>query len=326
MWNKFTELAHRAILLAQNESTQRGSRAVSVPQLVLGVLRCEDNEFFEMEQGAPGGVVTQLLSRNQVEVARLSAQLAALPLQSLSEKQRATSDEPQLTRDGKRVLELASDEARRLHCNYIGPEHLLLGVLCFPNTAQFLLHEHDLDAEKLRAQIRHLAGPDEPRLQPGEIALSESVRDLLTQSQQQASLSGNGRVGTGHLLLALILNGEARPNDEVIRMVQTGGVSLSEMRERIKVRLVSDREVSGTRPKPTNTLRRVLEKAKTEASRTSERLVKEEHLLLALSQQPSRHWQLLLETWKGDSQDSVAFDVLALQGLDKATLRNQLLS
>lgn len=324
MQTKFTELARRAILLAQNETTQRGSCAVGVSQLVLGVLRCEDDELFAMEQGAPGGVIAQLLSRNEVAVVRLSAQLAALPLESLSEKQRATSDEPQLTRDGKRVLELSLNEARRLRCSYIGPEHLLLGALCFPNAAQSLLNEHDLDAEKLRAQIRHLAGAVESQLHPGEVTLSESVRELLAQSQQQASLSGNGRVGTGHLLLALVLNGEARPNHEVIRTLQTCGVSLPEMRERIKARLVSDREVPGMRAKPTNTLRHVLEKAKIEAGRAQERLVREEHLLLALAQQNSRRWQLVLEAWKGDSHDSVAFDVLASYQLNEATLRQRI--
>lgn len=323
MWNKFTELSRRAILLGQNETTRCGSRAVGAAQIVLGVLRCENDGSFATEQAAPG-VVTQLLSRNQVDVARLSAQLIALPFDSLSKKQRAKSDEPQLTRDGKRVLEVAADQARQLHCSYIGPEHLLLGALCFPNAAQSLLNEHDLDAERLRVQLRSLASGMEPRVQFDEVTLSESVRELLTQSQQQASLSGNGRVGTGHLLMALVLNGEARPNHEVIRTLQTCGVSLPEMRERIKARLVSDREVPGMRPKPTNTLRHVLEKAKIEAGRAQERLVREEHLLLALAQQNSRRWQLVLEAWKGDSHDSVAFDVLASYQLNEATLRQRI--
>lgn len=326
MWIKFTELARRSILLAQEEAAQNDGE-ICVAHLLLGVLRCEGKNaasgahdaISQDAHSAPQNLVSQLLQINGVSAARLESQLMQFMEGNASKK----NAEPQLTRDAKRVLDLSTAEARRVGHSYIGPEHLLLAMTCFDNHVRGLMYEHDLDAEKLRRQLSSLTGAAPPSYS-GKAVLSETLRALLAESQRQASLVGNGRVGTGHLLLAIIHNGETRPNDAVIRLLQGYGIGLSEMRQRIRSRLTSDNEVGGIKPKPTKAARRVLELAYLEAEARYERFVKCEHLLLALSLPQRNHWRDLMEKWRGIASDEIACEVLSYYDLNAEVLRDAL--
>ncbi len=328
MWIKFTELARRAILLAQQKATKHDSQTVGVAQIVAGVLCCEDktmaldtSQTMTSEvQKAPANFVSQLLLLNEVDVSLLQRQLSALPFERSAKK----TDKPHLTRDAKRVLELAADEARCLACSFIGPEFLLLGALRFSGPVSLVLADHNLSVVTVRLQLHALlCGRDTNDV--GEVVLSDEVRELMTQSQQQASLSGNGFVGTGHFLLALILNGEARQSESIICVLQSAGVSLPDMRQKIKNRLTSDTKVGGARPAPTSEMRHVLENAKTLAVNANTRLVNQEHLLMALASPPnSSLWCKIAAQISGKPPDSVAYDVLYSCGVNAQTLSAQL--
>src|SRR5690606_4909334 len=72
--------------------------------------------------------------------------------------------EPKLTPKAKRALELAADEARRMHHNYIGTEHLLLALLREKEgLAAAVLHRMDLNLEKVRMQVLEYLGPESGR-------------------------------------------------------------------------------------------------------------------------------------------------------------------
>ena len=334
MWNRFTELARRAILLAQSEARTHRSNAVDVAHLTLGAMRCEREGTARGEIAAtsssamlratvepPIGFVSQLLQVNGVDVARLEAQLQTLFVLRANDE----NSEPKLTKDAKRVLELAAAEARHLSCSLIGPEFLLLGALRSNSAVSLVMAEHNLGLVSARRQLHALSQGRDGVEDFGEALLSQRVRELITQSQQQASLVGSGVVGTGHFLLALIHNGEARRDENTIRVLEEAGVSLPEMRQKIKARVFSDNKTGGARPAPTEEMRRALKNAKALAQSRDLLLVLQEHLLLALAMPDNgRAWRTIAQKIGGKTRDCVAFEVLQSYGLDVNTLHDRL--
>lgn len=135
MWQRFTERARRVVLSAQNEASTLGSPKVGTEHLLLGLLR-EDE-----------GVAAIILTRLNVSLDTVRALVPA-------EATRAEEGrDPLLTKEAKIILELAADEARRMKHNYIGTEHLLLGLLREDGTAQAILHRLGLRLETMRPMI-----------------------------------------------------------------------------------------------------------------------------------------------------------------------------
>jgi len=113
MWQRFTEKARRVVFFAQEEAGRLGENYVSTEHLLLGLVREEDS------------VAALILKRLGVSCARIRSEV---------EKQVTRGDgrlgqDMQLTPRAKRVIDLAYEEARALNNNYIGTEHLLLGLI-----------------------------------------------------------------------------------------------------------------------------------------------------------------------------------------------------
>lgn len=140
MWQRFTERARRVILLAQEEAAQQNSGSVGSGALLLGLLREEQ------------GVGAQVLARLGINYGRVRAELPLAPSPI------SHSDGPKLTPEAKRVLELAAEEARRMHHNYIGSEHLLLGLLHENGDASAILRQFDLDLDTTRQRVAEYLG------------------------------------------------------------------------------------------------------------------------------------------------------------------------
>lgn len=113
MWQRFTIRARQAIFFAQEEAARFGGRLVGPEHLLLGLLR--DRDFIAYRILEQAGIAPETL-RDEVE--RRCSRLADVG-----------SDEMQLTPRAARVVDLAFEEARRLTGNYIGTEHLLVGLL-----------------------------------------------------------------------------------------------------------------------------------------------------------------------------------------------------
>jgi ATP-dependent Clp protease ATP-binding subunit ClpC len=103
-------------------------------------------------------------------------------------------------------MALANQEAQRLHHEYMGPEHLLLGILKEGNgIAASVLKSLDVDLGALRAET-------ERRIQPGtdsapvpKLPQTPSFRKVLDHAIEQARTMHHNYVGTEHLLLGLLL-------------------------------------------------------------------------------------------------------------------------
>src|SRR3972149_6846876 len=107
-----------------------------------------------------------------------------------------------LTQRARRVLSLAHHEAERMRHNYIGTEHLLLGLIREEGgVAARVLRELGLEAARVEEIVERL-----PR--PGKIDLSPGTQQVLEFAFEEARRLGNHYISTEHLLLGLVRYGE----------------------------------------------------------------------------------------------------------------------
>lgn len=109
--------------------------------------------------------------------------------------------------EARRVVVLSQEEARRLNYNYIGTEHLLLGLIHEPGTvAARALEAAGIDLEHLRVQVEQVIGCG-PRAPDGHIPFTPGVREVFELSGQEAGELHDRNIGPEHLLLGLIREG-----------------------------------------------------------------------------------------------------------------------
>jgi hypothetical protein len=113
MWQRFTEKARKVVFYSQDEAQKMGEGHVCTEHLLLGLLRDGD------------GTALRVLKEMKIDLDNLQRDLHnQLPRGDARPNQDMT-----LTPRAKRVIDLAYDEARQLNNNYIGTEHLLLGLI-----------------------------------------------------------------------------------------------------------------------------------------------------------------------------------------------------
>jgi len=111
--------------------------------------------------------------------------------------------------DGAReVVVLAQDEARGLGHNYIGTEHLLLGMLRDEaGAAARVLGAFDITLEETRAAVERIVGRGDD-VATGEVPFTPRAKKVLELSKREALSMGNNYIGTEHLLLGVVREGE----------------------------------------------------------------------------------------------------------------------
>src|SRR3990172_4245743 len=112
-FDKFTDRARKVLTLAQDEAQRFNHSYIGTEHLLLGLVRERD------------GVAGRVLENMNVELAKVRTAVEF----TIGRGNRPVVGEVGLTSEGKRVIELAIDEARQLGHNYIGTEHLLLGLV-----------------------------------------------------------------------------------------------------------------------------------------------------------------------------------------------------
>src|SRR5438128_6526699 len=112
------------------------------------------------------------------------------------------------TERAKKVLTLAQEEAERSHHSYIGTEHLLLGLLREgEGLAAKVLNNLGVEINKVRSTIESVLGRNE-RIIIQQIIPTSRVKKVIEISFEEARRMGNNYVGTEHLLLGLLTEGE----------------------------------------------------------------------------------------------------------------------
>ncbi|MDQ3700653.1 MAG: hypothetical protein M3442_07005, partial [Chloroflexota bacterium] len=112
------------------------------------------------------------------------------------------------TERAKRVLVLAQEEGRRFNHNYIGTEHLLLGLLREEEgIAAKALQELGVELDQARGAVEYIIGRGD-RMVIGDVSMAPRVKKVIELAVAEAKRLGHTHVGTEHLLLGLVIEGE----------------------------------------------------------------------------------------------------------------------
>jgi ATP-dependent Clp protease ATP-binding subunit ClpC len=121
------------------------------------------------------------------------------------------------TQRARRVLSLAHEEAERMHHNYIGTEHLLLGLVREEGgVAGRVLRELGMEPARIKEMVERLAGTG--RHSGGRIELSPGTEQVLQLAIEEARRMGHHYIGTEHLLLGLVRQNEGVGVDTLRRL------------------------------------------------------------------------------------------------------------
>ncbi|WP_345786097.1 ATP-dependent Clp protease ATP-binding subunit [Rubellicoccus peritrichatus] len=109
----------------------------------------------------------------------------------------------------QQVLALARKEADRFHHNYVGTEHLLLGLINLgQGVAVNVLQKMDLDLETVRAAVEKQVGTGPESKPTGNIPYTPRVKKVLALAGKEAKALNHSYIGTEHILLGLLREGE----------------------------------------------------------------------------------------------------------------------
>jgi ATP-dependent Clp protease ATP-binding subunit ClpC len=111
------------------------------------------------------------------------------------------------TDQARRVVVLAQDEARILNHDYIGTEHILLGLSREEGVAAKALESLNISLEAVRRQVEEIIGRG-PAPLPGHIPFTPRAKKVLELAFREAIQLGHDYIGTEHILLGLIREGE----------------------------------------------------------------------------------------------------------------------
>ena len=234
MFERFTNRARHVVVLAQEEARRLHHNYIGTEHILLGLL------------GEPDGLAFQALERFGMSLDSTRVEVKAIVGTGKAEH---TGHIP-FTPRAKKILELALREALQLHHNYIGTEHILLGVIREGDgVGAQVLKQHSADLTPIRMAVLDLlstvpteatrgrrwlrrgsaAGPGEAP-EPGESAELRTTPAADTSLSEAARLAGSQPVGSHHLLLATL----GDPDTAAARALAALGVNLDQAREALR--------------------------------------------------------------------------------------------
>jgi ATP-dependent Clp protease ATP-binding subunit ClpC len=196
VFERFTERAKQVVVLAQEEARALKHNYIGTEHILLGLLREEE------------GLAARVLESLDITVDEVREQVKRLVGQG--DEDIVTGQIP-FTPRAKKVLELALREALALGHNYIGTEHVLLGVVREnQGVAARILLDFDADAEKIRNEIMSvLSGPGAPGLVHTETVQHRAVRSGWTSygplAERTPSLVLGWALGTFSLGVGILI-------------------------------------------------------------------------------------------------------------------------
>jgi ATP-dependent Clp protease ATP-binding subunit ClpA len=288
----------KAVELAIDEARKLGHSHVGTEHLLLGIVRQSESIAarlladlgVELEQVRHGVIAT--LGQPQREVG------ASAP-EPVPPTARPSGPFERFSDAAKRVLGLAQDEAIRFKHNYIGTEHLLLGLIREEQgVAARALQTLGVELAKARTAVGFIIGQGDAATAPSDITLSPRTKKVIELAIDEARKLGHGRVGTEHLLLALAREGEGIASG----ILESLGITMEKVRRAVIDTLGQMRPGGAGQARPdlptnvySNTLvltgpfdllddaaKRVLGLAEEEARQMRNNWIGTEHVMLAL--------------------------------------------
>jgi len=180
MWERFTERARHVVSAAREEAARLGSEYVRTEHILLGLCR------------EPEGIAARALENLGADTEAIASEIEQ---QMAPSSARVSSEDISFTPRAKKVLELAVEEARRFNHNYIGTEHILLGLLREgEGIAAKVLQDMKIDLGRTHAEIMRLLGEQgRPGAQP-QPAKKSTTPALDTFGRDLTELAKEGKL------------------------------------------------------------------------------------------------------------------------------------
>jgi ATP-dependent Clp protease ATP-binding subunit ClpC len=242
MFERFTNRARRVVVVSQEEARELGHNYIGTEHILLGLLAAE------------GGLALQVLQRFGMSLIPVREEVTARVGTSGDQVKARIPFTPR----AKKVLELSLREALALHHNYIGTEHILLGLAHEADgVGPQIMKAHGADYMALRQGVLDVLPAERTtqghrwlrrRSGAGELAEAAGIGDADEPEEppttpaaeaslaRAARLAGPGPVGSHHLLLATLED----PNTAVARTLTGLGVDLDQAREALRSVDVTD--------------------------------------------------------------------------------------
>jgi ATP-dependent Clp protease ATP-binding subunit ClpC len=134
------------------------------------------------------------------------------------------------TERARKVIILAKEEARRFNHDYIGTEHILLGLIREgEGVAAAVLQKLEISLENIRLEIEKLVQPGPATQIIGDIPFTPRAKKALELAAEEARSLGHNYIGTEHLLLGLIREGEGIASQVLLNL----GMDLNSVRNEV---------------------------------------------------------------------------------------------
>jgi ATP-dependent Clp protease ATP-binding subunit ClpC len=151
----------------------------------------------------------------------------------------------QFTDRARRVIVLAQEESRLLNHNYIGTEHILLGLIHEgEGVASIALESLGISLEEVRVKVEEIIGHGQTP-PTGKIPFTPRAKKVLELSLREALQLGHNYIGTEHILLGLVREGEGVAAEVLIKL----GGDLGALREEVIKLLAGMPPVEATAPR-----------------------------------------------------------------------------
>ena len=221
----------RVIDLAIDESRKLGHSHVGTEHLLLGIVR--DNEGTAAKVLASFGVSLETVRHNVIATLgqphREAGPGAPSPAPPQSTRNFAGPFD-RFNEGAKRVLALAQDEAIRFNHNYIGCEHILIGLIrAQGSVAARTLQTLGVELEKARTALEFIVGRGDSTTSPSEITLSPRTKKIIELAIDESRRLGHGHVGTEHMLLGLAREGESIASG----ILESLGITMNKVRHAV---------------------------------------------------------------------------------------------
>ncbi len=130
----------------------------------------------------------------------------------------------------KKVMSFARQEAQKFNHEYIGTEHILLGLVQEGSgVAANVLKNIDIDLEKIRHEVEKIVKTGPSMVTMGQLPFTPRAKKVLELSMEEASALSHNYIGTEHLLLGLIKENEGIAAQVLMNL----NVKLDEVREEV---------------------------------------------------------------------------------------------
>jgi ATP-dependent Clp protease ATP-binding subunit ClpA len=269
---RFSRDAERLLTKSGEEAERLKHRFIGVEHVLLALLGDEESPPAKILREAGGSLESLRSTLPELMIERRLAH----------PEQRGFG---RFTDRSKKAMALAWKEAQRFNQDFLGPEHILIGLIQEGSgVAANVLRILGVEINKIRAEIEEEARPGSSSQITGQVPFTQAAKDALEKAEGAADHLGHGYIGTEHLLLGLL-----RVESKAISSVLTAlGLTPEDVRKEVLQLTAPElkQNKSGNMfERFSDRARKVMALARREAQRLNHDFIGTEHILLGMIQE-----------------------------------------